>query len=458
METEDFDLLVVGGGKAGKTLAMDLARSGQRVAMVERGQIGGTCINVACIPTKSLVSSARALRDAQQLGELGVRVDGSPRIDLDLLRVHKHDVVNSLATANLKQFIDSGMDLVIGEATFVGPRTVRVALSGRGGVRMLRGADVVINTGTMPWIPPISGLSSARPLTSNSLLELRQVPNRLLVLGGGYIGVEFAQMFAAFGSMVTLLEGNRHIMAREDADVADEVTRIFAKDGIDVRTGVSATSVRRNGDLSVTVTLDDGEEITGDDLLVAVGRRPVTSDLNLAATVVAVDGRGFVTVDEHLRTTAPHIWAAGDVAGSPQFTHVSLDDYRIIKANLAGGSATTTGRLVPYTVFFTPELARVGLTETEARAAGHDIRVARLSVASIPRARTMRKTAGIWKAIVDASSNRILGAAFLSAEASESITSVQMAMVAGLRYQHLRDAIINHPSMTEGLNLLFAGL
>ncbi|MFC4017754.1 dihydrolipoyl dehydrogenase family protein [Micromonospora sp. GCM10011542] len=455
-QPEEFDLLVVGGGKAGKTLSMDAARSGRRVAMVERSMIGGSCINVACIPTKALVTSARAARQLRHAAALGVAVEGG-RVDLDLLRAHKEDVVEGMVAANRQQFLESGLHLVMGEARFVGPRTVRVSLAD-GDERLLRGSDMVINLGTRPYLPSVPGLAEAEVLTSDTLLHLQRLPARLVVLGGGTVGVEFAQMFAFFGSAVTVIEGGPRLLAREDPDVGDAVTRIFQDDGIDVRTGVTVARVDRDADGTVRVTLDDGSLLTGDDLLVAVGRAPVTDGLGLDVAGVRLNDRGFILVDEYLRTTAERTWAAGDVAGTPQFTHASLDDYRIIRANLAGEQRSTAGRLIPYTVFTTPELARVGLTETEAREAGYDVLVAHLPVAAIPRARTLRQTEGRWKAVIDADTDRILGVALLGAESGEVITAVQLAMLAGMPWTTLRDAIITHPTMTEGLNLLFASL
>jgi pyruvate/2-oxoglutarate dehydrogenase complex dihydrolipoamide dehydrogenase (E3) component len=453
---EDFDLLVVGGGKAGKTLAMDWARSGKRVAMVERRMIGGTCINVACIPTKSLVTSARALRTLAHAQQLGL-VSAAPKASAELLRAHKNDVVDGMVAINHRQFLDSGMDLVLGEARFTAERTVEVAMND-GGTRRLRGAETVINTGTVPLVPAIRGLADADALTSDTLLELRRLPERLIVIGGGIVGLEFGHMFALFGSRVTIIEAGPRLLAREDEDVSQAVTNLLAADGVQLLTGSSVTGVERATGGQANVTLSDGTTVTGDTVLVAVGRKPVTVDLNLTAAGVKTDDAGFVVVDERLATSAAHTWAAGDVAASPQFTHVSLDDYRILKTNLAGGSRSTTDRLIPYTIFLTPELARVGMTETQARAAGHEVRTGKLPVAAIPRARTMRETDGIWKAVVDARTDRILGVSLLGPEAGEAITTVQTAMLADLPYTALRDMIINHPTMTEGLNLLFAAL
>ncbi|MFJ3139961.1 dihydrolipoyl dehydrogenase family protein [Streptomyces sp. NPDC086843] len=449
---EDVDLLVVGGGKGGKTLAMDMARSGGRVAMVERGMIGGTCINVACIPTKTLVTSARLLDSLSRAEQVGVRA-GKPVADLTLLREHKDGVVAGMVDLNHRQFLDSGMDFVLGTARFTGERTVRVELND-GGTRVLRGKDVVINTGTTPAMPDIPGIAEAGPLTSETLLHLDRIPEHLVVIGGGYVGLEFAHMFAAFGSRVTMLHRGERVLPREDPDVSEAVAGFLADAGVRLHTRVTLTEVSR-GPSGMTVRLSDGTEVTGTDVLVAVGREPVTGELDLDAAGVRTDARGFVKVDDRLATSAPRTWAVGDVAGSPQFTHVSLDDYRIVKANIAGADRWTTGRLVPWNVFTTPELARVGMTETEARAAGHDVRVARMPVAAVPRARTLRDTRGVWKAVVDRDSDRILGVALLGPDASEVMTVVQTAMLTGAPYTLLRDSIIAHPTMAEGLNMLF---
>ena len=454
-EIEDVDLLVVGGGKAGKSLAMDRAKAGWRVVMVERDKIGGTCINVACIPTKALVGSARSLLSARHAARMGVVVDGAPAIDLDRLRAHKEGVVGGMVTAHVKMFADSGMDFVLGTARFVGERTVQIRTNA-GATRLVRGREVVINTGTTPAVPDLPGVAEAQVWNSETILHLERLPESLLIVGGGYVGCEFASMFAIFGTRVTLLHRGEQLLPREDPDIAGALADILTDQGVDVRLGARAGAVRRepaNGD--VVVTLADGSEVRAQELLVATGRTPVTADLGLDIAGVGLTNRGFVAVDDHLRTTADHVWAAGDVAGSPQFTHASWNDFRILRANLTGRDATITGRLVPYAVFITPELARVGLTETEARAQGHDVRVARLPVSAIPRAKTVHDAVGTWKAVVDAETDQILGAALLGHNSGEVISAVQMAMLGKLPYQQVRDAVITHPTMGEGLNLLF---
>lgn len=459
MTTENFDLLVIGGGKAGKSLAMDLAAAGQRVAMVERGMIGGTCINVACIPTKTLVNSARLLALTRRAAEFGISVPGGPTaISIELLRERKEDVVGTMVAGQRKSFLASGMDLVIGEAHFTGPRTVTVT-DDAGTRRTLSGTNVVVNTGMVPSVPDLPGLRAAAPLTSTSILALAELPESIIILGGGYIGCEFASLLAIMGVAVTIIQRGEALLPREDADVSAAVASTLESDGVNVRLGVAAESVSRaNG--TVTVSLSDGTSEEAAEILVALGREPVTARLGLEVAGVDLTDKGLVQVDEFLRTTAPGVWAAGDVAGTPQFTHASWNDYRILKANLAAASEdslhSTRDRLIPYSVFTTPELGRVGLSESQARAAGHDIRVARMPVTAIPRARTVGHLDGIWKAVVDRTTDQILGVSLLGHDASEVIAVVQMAMLGQLPYQRLRDAVISHPTMAEGLQLLFS--
>ncbi len=452
---DDVDLLVLGGGKAGKSLAMDRAKAGWSVAMVERDKSGGTCNNVACIPTKSLVGSARTIVAARHADVMGIELDGNPAVSLDALRRHKESVVGGMVEAHRQMFIDSGMDFIMVTAHFVAPRTVQIDLND-GGTRLIRGRDVVVNTGTTPALPQLPGIPEADVWTSETILHLDRLPETLLILGGGYVGCEFASMFALFGSRVVLVQAGPQLLAREDPDIAGEVADILTGQGVELHLGSRAAAVRREPDHGqVTLTLEDGTVLAGDELLAATGRSPVTANLGLDVAGVALTDRGFVVVDDHLRTSAEGVWAAGDVAGSPQFTHASWNDFRILRANLSGRDASTTGRLVPYTVFITPELARVGMTETEARSAGHEVRVAKIPVSAIPRAKTLHDTTGIWKAVVDADTDQILGAALLGHNSGEVIAALQLAMLGGLPYQSLRDAVLTHPTMTEGLNLLF---
>ena len=464
---EDVDLLVVGGGKAGKSLAMLRARAGDRVVMVERDKVGGTCINVACIPTKTLISSARVLREVQGSGAHGVTLPGRDggagaleraRIDLAALRARKEAVVGGMVAAHEKMFPASGMDFVRGTARFVAPRTVEIALND-GGRRRVRGARVLINTGTTPSVPPIEGLADVRYWTSEDLLTLPELPTGLVVLGGGVIGVEMASLMGLLGVPVTIVHAGQHILDREDDDVAAEVTAGLEALGVTVLAGARASKVAAAPDgQGVVVTTADGREATGSHLLVALGRTPVTAGLGLEATGVELTERGFVRVDDHLRTTAEGIYAAGDVAGTPQFTHASWNDFRVLRDLFAGKEASTAGRLIPWAVFTTPELGHVGLTEAEARRAGHEVRVAKTPTAAVPRAKTLGRTEGFYKVIVDADTDEILGAAIIGAEASEVVTAIQMAMLGGLRWQQVRDAVITHPTMGEGLNIVLDSL
>ena len=463
---EDVDLLVVGGGKAGKSLAMLRAKKGDSVVMVERDKVGGTCINVACIPTKTLISAARVLRDVQGAGTHGVTLpeaDGGTaaleraRIDLAALRARKEGVVGAMVAAHETMFPASGMDFVKGTARFVAERTVEITLTD-GSTRRVRGARVLINTGTTPSVPAIEGLAGVPYWTSEDLLALPELPGRLVVLGGGVIGVEMASLMGLLGVPVTVVHAGEHVLDREDADVAAEVTAGLEALGATVLTGARASRVSAAPDGGVVVTAQDGREARGSHLLVALGRSPVTANLGLEAAEVETTERGFIKVDDHLRTSAEGVYAAGDVAGTPQFTHASWNDFRVLRDLLAGEEASTSGRLVPWAVFTTPELGHVGLTEAEARAAGHEVRVAKTPTAAVPRAKTLGRTEGFYKVVVDADTDEILGAAIIGAEASEVVTSVQMAMLGGLTWRQVRDAVITHPTMGEGLNIVLDSL
>ena len=464
--TEDVDLLVVGGGKAGKSLAMLRAKKGDRVVMVERDKVGGTCINVACIPTKTLISAARVLREVQGSAAPGVALPesdggapalGRARIDLAALRARKEGVVGAMVAAHETMFPASGMDFVKGTARFVAERTVEIALAD-GTARRVRGAKVLINTGTTPSLPPIEGLADVPRWTSEDLLALPGLPDRLVVLGGGVIGVEMASLMGLLGVPVTLLHAGEHILDREDDDVAAEVAAGLEALGVTILTGARAARVGAGEDGGVVVTARDGREAAGSHLLVALGRTPVTAGLGLEAAGVETTERGFIKVDDHLRASAEGVYAAGDVAGTPQFTHASWNDFRVLRDLLAGEEASTSGRLIPWAVFTTPELGHVGLTEAQARAAGHSIRIAKTPTAAVPRAKTLGRTEGFYKIVIDADTDEILGAAIIGAEASEVVTSVQMAMLGGLTWRQVRDAVITHPTMGEGLNIVLDSL
>jgi pyruvate/2-oxoglutarate dehydrogenase complex dihydrolipoamide dehydrogenase (E3) component len=443
---ERFEYVFLGGGKGGKTLAMEHAQAGKKVALIERGMIGGSCINVACIPSKALIQNARVahIRNSQN------EASGT---DMMAVAQNVRAVVSGLVEINLKAFHDSGFELVLGTGRFVGPLKLEVKTN-EGTLRRIEGDHVFINTGTVAGIPDVPGLRAAEPMTHVEALSLTSLPDHLIVIGGGYIGLEMAQAFRRLGSDVTVIQDAPRVAMREDEDVTDAIETALAEEGIDVRTGVKAAGVTGTSGKSVTISLDNGTAVTGSHLLVAAGRTPVTRDLGLDAAGVELDSRGFIKTDERLATTAPNTWAIGEVAGTAMFTHASFDDYRVLKSQLTGGSLTTKDRIIPYAMFIEPELGRVGMNESEAKARGIEVRVARLPMAGIPRARTNGATKGFMKILVDAHSDQILGFTMLGTNAGDVVTAVQMAMLGKLPYTAVRDAIIAHPLISEGLNIL----
>jgi probable pyridine nucleotide-disulfide oxidoreductase len=460
-EVEQLDLIVVGGGKGGKTLAMDLAKQGYKAALIERDpeMIGGTCINVACIPTKTLVQSAKVAHLARRAGEFGVNATLGA-LDMRALRERKRAVVGFMRGANHQLFTSiPGLEFILGTARFSGERIVEVTLLD-GGVRTLTANTIVINTGSRPAAPTIPGLAELAPLTNETILELEVVPERLLVIGGGFEGVEFAQMFRRFGSQVTLIQRGAQLLTREDSDVAAAVQQTFEREGIEVRLNTSMEHAESLSGGRRRLRLSGGETIEGSHVLHVVGRAPATAGLNVEATGLTLDERGFIPVDEHLATAAPGVWAVGDVNGGPEFTHTSLDDYRIVKAQITGSRrpTSTADRILAYAIFTDPELGRVGMTEREARAHGYEVRVARLEANTVgmPRAQTSGETDGFMKAVVDAKTDEILGVAFYVAGASELIATIHLAMRLKVPYTTLRDEMYTHPTISEGFNGLFA--
>ena len=458
-DVEDYELLILGGGKAGKTLAMDMARAGRRLAVIERGLIGGSCINIACIPTKALVRSANVARLVRDRAMFGMR-PGDAEVDMAEVAARTAGVVGGMVNDHRRLFAESGFELVIGEGRFVAPRVIEVSLPG-GGTRRLTGERIFLDLGTRAAVPDLPGLRAADPLTHVEALRLERLPRHLLVLGGGYVGLEMAQAFRRLGSAVTVIERGPQLAGREDPDVGAAVLALFLEEGIAVELNTLVTQVTgRSGEAVTRRLLQGGGERTleGSDILVAAGRVPQTAGIGLEKAGVDVDAAGFVVVDERLATTAPGIWALGEAAGSPMFTHVALDDYRIAKSVILGGDRTTRGRLIPYAVFIEPELGRVGLNETDARRQGIAVRVAKLSMPAVPRARTLSETRGFMKALVQADGDAILGFAMLGAQAGEVVAAVQVAMWSQLPYTALRDGILAHPTMAEGLNLLFSNV
>lgn len=462
MDTQHYDDIIIGGGKAGKTLAPALVADGRKTALVERSlnMIGGGCINIACIPTKTMVASANVANTVRNSAAYGVKTN-TPTVNLAEVIQRKRSVVQGMREMNLHNLETAlGHELIIGTARFVAPKTIAVRTT-EGNNRLLTAERLFINTGTRPLIPSVPGLTEVEFLTSESIMELEYLPEHLIVLGSGYIGLEFAQMFRRFGSSVTVIGQSEQILSQEDPDIAIAVQRLLEQDGIKFLLKAKVLRVDRTGNKTILQIQVGDREITiqASHLLVAVGRAPNTESLNLPAAGVATDTRGFIQVNDRLETNVPGIWALGDINGGPQYTHISLDDYRIIKANLIdGGNRSTRDRLVPSCLFIDPELAHVGLTETEAQQQGYTIRVAKVDASAVPRARTLGQTDGLLKAIVDADTGRILGCSLLCHEAGEVISTVQMVMQAQMPYTVLRDGILTHPTMTEGLNILFSKL
>jgi pyruvate/2-oxoglutarate dehydrogenase complex dihydrolipoamide dehydrogenase (E3) component len=456
---ERFDILILGSGQGGKQLAWHLARTGKKVATVERRWVGGSCPAVACMPSKNEIWSARIAHLARNAGAFGT-VTGPIKVDMARVRARKQEMIEREIALHLNAYKESGAELIMGVGRFTAPKTIEVALND-GGTRVLAGDQVVINVGTHASIPNIPGLAGAGALTHIEALELDYAPAHLIVLGGGYVGVEMAQAFRRLDSPVTIIEPGRQLMGREDADLADEMRRILEDEGIAIAFGAAPLSVQgRSGDnVAVTVRTASGEQvIEGSDLLVAVGRIPNTADIGLDKVGVALDERGFIRVNERLQASAEGVWAIGECAGSPQFTHVSVDDFRIVRDNMAGGSRSATDRLLPYVVFTDPPLARVGLSETEAARRGLSARVATLPMSRVLRTQATDETQGFMKALVGADDDRILGFAMIGSETGEVMAAVQTAILAGLPYQKLRDAVITHLTMAEGLGPLLSNV
>jgi len=458
-QPERIETLVLGSGNGGMYLAWHMARSGRRTAVVERRWIGGSCPNINCLPSKNEIWSAKVADLVHHGASFGAKTDAAP-IDMAKVRQRKRDMVKGEVAAVLQQYESSGADLIMGTGHFVAPKTLEVRLND-GGTRMLVGDQVFVNIGTRATIPSVPGLDAAGPLTNIEALELDYVPQHLIVLGGGYVGLEMAQAYRRFGSRVTIIEHGPQLAGREDPDVADEMRRILSDEGIDILVAAEIRRVQGHSgkNVSLLVRTSSGEQtIEGSDILVAAGRSPNTAGIGLEAAGVELDGRGYIKVNERLETTAPEVWAIGECAGSPQFTHVSFDDFRIIRDNLAGANRTTRDRLIPYCMFTDPPLARVGLSEGEAQRQGIEARVAKLPMSAVLRTHTIDERQGFMKALVAARDDRILGFTMIGAEAGEAMAVVQMAILAGLPYTNLRDAVLAHPTMAEGLGPLFSNV
>jgi len=469
-QPEEFDLVILGGGTGSTIAAWTFAGEGKRVAVVDRKYIGGSCPNIACLPSKNIIHSAKMVDYLRRSKEFGITCDGFA-IDMAGVRERKRRMVGGLNDMYMENYCKMGAELIMGTGRFVAPRTVEVALLD-GSTRQLRGTNVIVSTGTRASLDPIPGLAEAQPLTHVEALELGQVPEHLLVIGGGYVGVELSQAMRRFGSKVTVIDRNARVMSKEDPDVCEALRSLLADEGIDILLNARIKQVSGKSGESVSVVIvvqnevhngdQNGEPngiekvLKGSHVLVATGRTPNTEGLGLEMAGVELTDRGYIKVDQRLQTTAPGVWAIGEVAGSPQFTHISIDDFRVVHANLTGGNRVTTGRQVPYCLFTDPELARIGFSETEAQAQGIAYRLFKVPMETNLRAHTLSETRGFVKALVEADSDRILGFTAFGAGAGETLAAVQIAMIAGLPYTALRDAVLTHPTLVEGLISLFS--
>ena len=456
-QVDHYQAIVIGSGQGGTPLCQALAKAGWRTALVEREYVGGTCVNVGCTPTKTMVASGRVAYLAHRGTDYGVHA-GPITIDMKRVRRRKRDIVKTFRDGNQKRIEHTeNLDLIFGEAAFTGAKTLQVRLK-NGRQRNLTADRIFINAGCRPRVPSLDGLKGVPFLDSTSIMELATVPKHLLVLGGGYVGLEFGQLFRRLGSSVTIVQSSRQLLSGEDADIAEQVAAILKQDGVTILLNAKAERVKKAG-AQITLTVRTGKTlrtIAGSHLLVATGRVPNTDSLNVGAAGIATDDDGFIKVNGKLETNVDGVYALGDIKGGPAFTHISYDDFRIIRTNLIEkGSASTDGRLVPYTVFIDPQLGRVGLSETDARAQNKKVRVAKMPMSYVARALEVDETRGFMKAIVDAETNEILGAVVLGIEGGEIMSQIQLAMMGKLPYTTLRDAVFAHPTLAESLNNLF---
>jgi pyruvate/2-oxoglutarate dehydrogenase complex dihydrolipoamide dehydrogenase (E3) component len=458
-DIERYDMLVIGSGEAGKHLTWNLAQAGHRTAVVERKYIGGSCPNIACMPSKNVIRSAKAHWFARHGAEYGIQT-GPVSTDMKGVLARKRKMVEGEVQFHLDRFKATGAELIRGQARFVAPKQVEVQLND-GGRRTISGDRVFLDLGSRAAMPEIPGLSAAQPMTHVEALDLDRLPEHVIVLGGGYVGLELAQALRRFGSAVTVIDHGRQIAGKEDPDVAQALLENFTSEGIEVLLETKVREVEGLSGNQIRIRAENhhgDQRIEGTDLLVAAGRTPNTRGIGLEAAGIELDERGYIKVNERLETTAEGVWATGDGAGSPQFTHVAFDDFRVVRDNLTGGNRTTRNRLIPFCMFTDPELARVGLNESEAKNRGIGYRLAKIPMAAVLRAVTLSETRGFVKILVDAQSDRILGLTALGVEASEMMAAVQTAMLGGLPYTLLRDAIFTHPTAAEGLNSLLASV
>jgi pyruvate/2-oxoglutarate dehydrogenase complex dihydrolipoamide dehydrogenase (E3) component len=458
-QPERFEVLVLGGGTGGKLVAWHMAQSGRRTAVVERQWIGGSCVNVACMPSKNEIANARIAHLARHAARHGT-VTGSVTVDMATVRRLKREMVERQIARHLQNYNASGAELIMGSGRFVAPKTLEVTLND-GGTRVLSADKIFLNVGTHPAVPNVPGLDGARPLTHIGALELDYLPKHLIVIGGGYVGLEMAQAYRRFGSDVTIIDAGPQLIGREDIDVSNEMQRILSDEGIQVILGTELLHVRgRSGEkVDLVVRTASGEQnLDGSDILVATGRVPNTGGIGLKEAGVELDSRRYICVNGRLETSAPDVWALGECAGSPQFTHISEDDFRIIRDNLAGGNRSTRDRIVAYCMFTDPPLARAGLSEREAERQNVVARVAKLPMESVLGAQATEQRQGFMKALIRQNDDRILGFTMIGSAAGEIMAAVHITMLAGLSYRRFGDAAFAHPTMAEGLSLLFSNV
>jgi pyruvate/2-oxoglutarate dehydrogenase complex dihydrolipoamide dehydrogenase (E3) component len=456
-QPEEFDLVILGGGTGSTVAAWTFGGEGKRVAVVDRKYIGGSCPNIACLPSKNVIHSAKVASYFRRAKEFGINHDGFT-IDMSGVRDRKRKMVTGLNQTFLENYKQTGGEFILGTGQFIAPKTVRVTFP-NGTTRDLRGANVIVSTGTRAAMPAIPGLVDASPLTHIEALELDQVPEHLLVIGGGYVGVELAQAMRRFGSKVSVIDPNQRLMSREDPDVCEALNSLLTDEGIDIHLNARIKRVSGKSGDSVSIIMEQNgieKVLKGSHALVATGRIPNTEGLGLEVAGIELTDRGYLKVNERLQTTAPGVWAIGEVAGSPLFTHISVDDFRVVHANITGGDRVTTGRQVPYCLFTDPELAHIGLHENDAKAKGIPYRLFKIPMDANLRARTLSETRGFMKALVEDESNHLLGFTAFGVGAGEVMATVQVAMIGRLPYTTLRDAVLTHPTLVEGLIPLFS--
>ena len=458
MMIKKYDAIVIGSGQAGTPLSKKLAETGRKTALIEQRWVGGTCVNDGCSPTKAMIASARLAYLIGKGDELGVNT-GKLKIDIAKILERKDEIVTRMRKNSEDGILQTkNLDLIYGTASFSGDKEIAVALNG-GGETMFAAEEIYINTGAKPAIPEITGLDHIDYLTSTSIMELKQIPEHLLIIGTGYVGMEFGQMYRRFGSKVTMLETSKRLMPKEDEDIARAIEEIFVDEGISILKDCQLKEFRKTGKKIKAYAVIDGQKkiITCTHVLVAAGRRPQGEMLNPSKAGVELDKRGFIKVDRFLETTAKGVFALGDVNGGPPFTHIAFDDYRIIIHNISNkAKRDTDNRLLPYCMFTDPQLGRVGITEQEAKKKGLDILVASMPNTAVARAIEMGDTRGLMKAVVDKKTGQILGASILGTEGGEVVTVLQMAMLGGITWQEVHDGVFAHPTFSESLNNLFA--